>query len=290
MDLSGSALKAQVQMTPQTTTTTIAIPPPADFARGMTEMLTTALVKSDKFIVLERAAVEKVTGEQDFGASGRVNKETAASQGQVIGAQAIITGDITEFSYTQSSYGGKLSLLKGMNAKLDKVTALVGIDIRVVDATSGQVLYSQRAEGKAAMSGVSGDLTQTSRGFSIAAAENTPLGQATRQALQGCVDAIGKGLQKQRWSARVIDFREELVYINAGAEAGVAIGTEFEVFRPQDMLVDPETGIKLGVPERKLGTVTVSSVEPKYSVAKVTSGSGIKRGDVIRLKGDAAQP
>jgi curli biogenesis system outer membrane secretion channel CsgG len=290
MDLNGSALKTQVSMTPSTTTTTVAIPPPADFARGMTEMLTTALTNSGKFIVLERTAMDKVTAEQDFGNNGRVNKETAAKQGQVIGAQALITGDITEFSYTQSSYGGNFSLLQGLGAKLDKVAALVGIDIRVVDATTGQVLASQHAQGKANMSGVSASLTQTGRGFNIGAAENTPLGHATRQALEGCVDAITKGMQRQRWSARVIDFRDELLYVNAGADIGLKPGAEFEVYRPQDVLVDPETGIKLGVPERKVGTVIVDSVEPSYCVAKVTSGSGFKRGDVIRLKGDIAQP
>jgi len=43
--------------------------------------------------------------------------------------------------------------------------------------------------------------------FSAAAAENTPLGQATRQALQGAVAAIVAGIQKARWSARVIERR-----------------------------------------------------------------------------------
>jgi len=43
--------------------------------------------------------------------------------------------------------------------------------------------------------------------FSAAAAENTPLGQATRQALQGAVAAIVAGMQKARWSARVIERR-----------------------------------------------------------------------------------
>ena len=43
----------------------------------MTEMLTTALTKSERFVVLERAALDKVTAEQDLGASGRVNPEFA---------------------------------------------------------------------------------------------------------------------------------------------------------------------------------------------------------------------
>ena len=66
MDMTGSALKMQTATQSSVSTTTVAIPPPADFARGLTEMLTTALSKTDRFVVLERAALDKVTAEQDL--------------------------------------------------------------------------------------------------------------------------------------------------------------------------------------------------------------------------------
>ena len=290
MDINGSALKSQVAYQPSTTTSTQSIPPPADFARGMTEMLTTALVKTDRFVVLERAALDKVTGEQDLGAGGRVNAETAPQIGKIIGAQAIITGDITEFSYAQSGYGGKLNMLRGIGAKLDKVNAMVALDIRVIDAVTGQVLTSQRSQGKASMSGVSADVTRGGQDFSAAVAENTPLGKATRQALEGAVNAIVNGMQRVRWSAKVIDVRGGLLYINAGSSLGVQQGLEFDVYRPQDALVDPDTGQHLGAPDVKIGSVVVQSVQAKYSAAKITSGDQIKRGDIVRAKGDAEQP
>jgi len=314
MDLNGSAFKTQGMAMPQMAVpqavpqvmpqgmpqgmpqmmplptpsgNSIAIPAPADFARGLTEMLTTSLLKTNRFVVLERAVMDKVLGEQDFGAGGRVAKESAAGQGKVLGAQAIVTGDITEFSYTQSSVGGKFSLLKGIGTKLDKVSALVAIDIRVIDAVTGQVLASQRSEGKATMSNLSAEILQGGQDFNVAAAENTPLGQASRQALQGAVNTIANGMQKERWSARVIDFRDGLLYINAGSDIGVQSGLEIDVFRPQEALVDPDTGQSLGAPDRKTGSATVQSAQAKYAVAKVSSGSDFKRGDVVRLKGDA---
>jgi curli biogenesis system outer membrane secretion channel CsgG len=290
MDLTASALKIQSSATPASTTTTVAIPPPSDFARGMTEMLTTALVKTNRFIVLERAAIEKVVLEQDFGASGRVNAETAPKVGKIIGAQAMITGDITEFSYSKSSMGGNMQVLHGFGAKMDKVTALVALDIRVIDAATGEVLASQRAQGKVQMSNVSTDVTAGGSTFSVGAGENTPLGQATRQALQGAVTAIVAGMQKARWSARVIDFRNGMLYVNAGADMGMRPGMELAVFRPQEALVDPDTGKSIGTPDEKIGTVVVDSVEEKYCVAKVLFGAEMKRGDVVRFKDDAKQP
>ncbi|HWZ78065.1 MAG TPA: CsgG/HfaB family protein [Candidatus Sulfotelmatobacter sp.] len=290
MDLSGSALKTQTSSSPASTTTTVAIPPPSDFARGMTEMLTTALVKTNRFIVLERAVMDKVVLEQDFGASGRVNAETAPKAGKIIGAQAMITGDITEFSYSKSSMGGNMQVLRGFGAKMDKVTALVALDIRVIDAATGEVLASQRAQGKAQMSNVSTDVTAGGSTFNVGAGENTPLGQATRQALQGAVTAIVAGMQKARWSARVIDFRNGMLYVNAGSDMGIQPAMELAVFRPQEALVDPDTGKSIGTPDEKIGTVVVDSVQEKYCVAKVLSGTDMKRGDVVRFKDDAKQP
>jgi curli biogenesis system outer membrane secretion channel CsgG len=290
MDINGSALKSQTYYQPSTVTNTQNIAPPADFARGMTEMLTTALTKTDKFVVLERAALEKVTSEQDLGAGGRVNAETAPQVGKIIGAQAIITGDITEFSYAKTAYGGKLSVLHGFGAKLDKVNAQVALDIRVVDAVTGQVIVSQRSQGKATMSDVAADLTRGDQSFSAAAAENTPLGKATRQALEGAVSNIVTGMRKVRWSGKVIDVRDGMLYVNAGSALGIQPGLEFDVYRPQQGLVDPETGQSLGAPDVKIGSVTVQSVQEKYSVGKVTSGEQMKRGDIVRLKGDAQQP
>jgi len=290
MDLSGSALKMQTSATPASTTTTVAIPPPSDFARGMTEMLTTALMKTNRFIVLERAAMDKVVGEQDFGASGRVNAETAPKVGRIIGAQAMITGDITEFSYSHSSLGGNMQVLHGFGAKSEKVTALVALDIRVIDAATSEVLASERAQGKAQMSNLSAAVTAGGSDFSVAAGENTPLGQATRQALQGAVAAIVGGMQKARWSARVIDFRNGMLYVNAGSEMGIQPGMELAVFHPQEALVDPDTGKSIGTPDEKIGTVVVDSVQEKYCVAKISSGTDMKRGDVVRFKSDVQQP
>lgn len=123
MDLSGSALKMQstTSMMPggqpsmqqpygqpatRQTTVTVEIPPPAEFARGLTEALTTVLVRTGRFTVLERAAIQSVQQEQQIGASGAVTRETAARTGALLGAEVLITGDITGFTYSRSGIGG----------------------------------------------------------------------------------------------------------------------------------------------------------------------------------------
>jgi curli biogenesis system outer membrane secretion channel CsgG len=290
MDLAGSALKMQTATQASGSTTTVAIPPPADFARGLTEMLTTALTKTERFVVLERAALDKVTAEQDLGASGRVNPEFAPQLGKLTGAQALITGDITRFSYTQSSVGGSGSFLRGLGAKVEKLNAQVGIDLRIIDAETGEVLLSQSADGNASMSNVSATVTRGGQDFTSSMAENTPLGKATRQALEKIISAVTKTMKSQRWSGRVMDVRGDHIYINAGTRLGLVSAVELDVFRPEPGLTDPETGRRIGTPDKLVGSVVIDAVKEQYSVAKILDGKAFKRGDVVRLKGQQEEP
>lgn len=290
MDLSGAALKSQTTYQTGSTSTTIAIPPPAEFALGLTEMLTTALVKTSRFVVVERAAVEKIINEQNLGASGQVNPETAAAKGKIIGAQSLVTGEITEFSYRQSSIGGSINPINILKAKSDRVTAMVALDIRMIDATTGEVLFSRRAKGTASMTGVAAELTQGDRNFSASASANTPLGRASRQAIEEAVAAILAGAKKVPWSGRIVDVRDGQIYINAGTEIGVQPGMEFDVFEQKEALVDPASGKSLGTPDRRIGSISAQVVEDKYSIAKATEGGEFKRNQLLRFKGQAQKP
>lgn len=290
MDLSGSALAMQTAYTPTTTTTTIAIPPPAEFARGLTEMLTTSLVETGRFVVLERKALQQALAEQDFGASGRVNAETAPAVGQAIGAQVLITGDITEFTYQKSSLGGNLSILRSVSATGERIKAMVALDLRLIDAVSGEVVFSKRVEGDAAATGVAADAAIGDQQFGTALGSATPLGQASREAIEDAVAAIAAALGRMPWSGRVVDVRDGQVYVNAGAEGGIQPGQRFDVFAQAEALIDPETGVALGTPDRKIGTVTVRQVEEKYAVATIDQGSDFARGQLVRLAGQPANP
>jgi curli biogenesis system outer membrane secretion channel CsgG len=300
MDLSGSALKMQTSQTGlgggmsgmpgapggvQTTTMSVAIPAPAEFARGLTEMLGTVLVKTGRFTVLERAAMMQLDQEQALGAAGKTTKETGARTGAMLGAQALITGDITGFSYASSSIGGKMTnVLKGLSLSSDKVTAEVIIDLRLIDPSTSELIYSSKGSGKASQTGVSADLTRDDKSWSAGGTTATPLGQASRDALENAVKALLAGMPKVAWSGRVIDVRDGVVYVNATAADGMKPGLELLVFEIQPALIDPETGKSLGAPERLIGTIVIDAVQEKFSTAKIVKGDGITRGHALRFK------
>ena len=63
---------------------------------------------------------------------------------------------------------------------------------------------------------------------------------------------------------------------------GVRVGAVMVVHERQAPLVDPDTGLNLGAPERLVGELEVVSVEPRFSVARPRSGAGFARGQVAR--------
>jgi hypothetical protein len=296
MDLSGTALKLQSstvgqaqqpfgQPAGQQTTVTIAIPPPVEFARGLTEMLTSVLVKSGRFQVLERAAIAQIQQEQTLAASGGTTRESGARQGALMGAQALITGDITGFTFEKSSLGGSMTnVVKGLSVASERVTAEVIIDLRLIDASTGEVIYSAKGSGKASAIGVAADLVRDEKSYSADATQSTPLGQASRTAIQNAVVAILLGMPKIRWTGRVIDVRNGVIYVNATAREGMRPGLELEVYQVQEALIDPETGKSLGAPEELVGTIVIENVKETFSTAKVVTGTGLGRGQVVRFK------
>ena len=77
--------------------------------RGASDILTTELIKTGKFTVMERGRLASIIKEQDMGASGRFDPSTVARLGKIIGVEYIITGAVTEYGQSASGGGGGFS-------------------------------------------------------------------------------------------------------------------------------------------------------------------------------------
>jgi hypothetical protein len=255
----------------------------------MSEMLTTELVQSGRFLVVEREAIRDIIAEQELGLSGLVRKETAVQTGQMSGAQFFIKGAITEFN-DQAGGGGVTLGYKTGEVGAKTRTAYVGIDVRIVDNTTGQVYASYNASAKARSSGASlaTNLTHSGEAFQFGASafKNTALGVATRKAIQKVIGFILKESQNIPWQGSVIK-SGSTVYLNRGASAGMNNGDALSVFSKGEALIDPETGFNLGSDEMYLCNLTVTRLMPKFSIARLSpdcQGKDIKRGDIVRFK------
>jgi curli biogenesis system outer membrane secretion channel CsgG len=151
--------------------------------KGMSDMLADALFNSGRFIVLEREHVKDVIQEQDFGASGRVKRDTAASIGEIEGAQLIIRGSVIQFE--PNCRGGSIILL---SAK----TACIAINLRIVDARTSRVVNATTVEGTSSEAGVGLIFTTSSLPIGLGAWSRTPMEKAMRNTIEAAVRHIAK--------------------------------------------------------------------------------------------------
>jgi len=162
----------------------------SEIGSGLREMLTTALMNSNRFSVLERQALGAVMQEQELSASGAAQAGGGPQRGKIKTADLIITAAVTEFEPQAS--GGKAGIGGGggvgsgvlgglLGAALNK--AHMALDIRIVDTSTSEVLAATRVQGQAtdiAGSIMGGFLGSWGLGGGLSAYANTPMEKAIR--------------------------------------------------------------------------------------------------------------
>lgn len=156
--------------------------------RELSDMLSNELLGTEAFRLVERNKLESIMDEQDLGASGRVSKSTAAKMGRLSGAQYLVTGSVASFEASGSKGGGFSFKGVSLGGKSKKVS--LGIDIRVINSTTGEVEYARTIEGTSKSGGMSVGLYRSGFGGSLGGEKKTPTGKAIRAALIEATDYL----------------------------------------------------------------------------------------------------
>lgn len=169
---------------------------------GIRDMLVDALVRTGKFIVVERGeGLEEIKKELELGQSGLVQPEKAPQIGQLEGADILVVGSIIAFEPNAGGISGgvgglipKVPLLGGL--KLGKKEAYIALTLRFIDVRTGRILNSTRIEGKASsfnVGGLGGGILGTiPLGGGLEVYKNTPMEKAVMVLIDNAVKAIEK--------------------------------------------------------------------------------------------------
>lgn len=244
--------------------------------QAASDILVTELVKSGRFIVVERDKLNKIMEEQKFQHSGTIDPQTAVKLGHILGLEAIVVGAITEFGVRKE---GSDYLL----AQSKQQVAEVNVDIRVIDVETGQIILADSGKGitkskKATFLGMG-----TKGGY-----DETLEGEALRAAIVKFVDNIINQLNKKPWSATIADSYGDEIYINAGSNSNINIGLKLSCYSQGKEIRDPKSNLIIGYREEYLGDFEVIRYcgdTGDCSVAKAIKLTNTpKAGDICRLK------
>lgn len=274
-----------------------------DVGKGITDLLVTRLVTDGAYSVIERKALDKIIAEQNFSNSDRANPDTAAKIGRILGVDAIIVGSITQFGRDDKSTGVGGGAIGGLTGRFGvggvgkkQAKAVVGINARMVNTETGEILAVAEGKGESKRSGLmlggaggsyggagGGAVDMSSSNFS-----NTILGEAVGQAVTDMakqLDDKASSLPTQvlQISGLVADVSGTSLILNVGSKAGVKVGDHLGVFRQGRQIKDPATGKVLKTVVTKLGDVAITEVEDTSATGTYTgAGESPKVGDVVR--------
>lgn len=171
---------------------------PANFSRstignGLTDILTTELQNTGKFNVLERTNVDELTKEMDFANTEYAKSSTFAQKGHVLGAQYVLMGKVTNFSYAEHAENRQKFNLLGPNTieRVYQQRADVRVDFRLIDVGTGETIISQPGEAHKTNTSMLSEMDTwyrcTSSGSITAEASSSLIGKATTEAVKDIV-------------------------------------------------------------------------------------------------------
>ncbi len=248
------------------------------------ELLTTALYNTHRFDLLERKAIGAVLGEQEL------NEQTGAQVGRVLGAEYLIFAGVNEWSPVKSKMGGGIGdagrkLLGGV--AVGKKKAEVAMSFRIVDSTTGQVLFSTTERAQAGSWGIGLGLLDLDLGGLGGFKKNSPINYSVVSCIHKGVYRLVMWLKDRAWSGAVMKIARGQVYVNAGSDKGIQMGMKLTALSKGEELIDPTTGLSLGADTEVIGSLVVTAVKDRYSIASIVQGcAGIKVGDRVEIESD----
>lgn len=203
------------------------------------DILSTKLASSNKFILLERQDFDKIAEEVKLNNNENVQK---------IGADYLIIGSVTEFGRKNT---GDVKVFS--RSKTQVVQA--GVSIRLVDVSTGMIIYSEEGKGEAETT------SKTVMGMGESADYDATLSdKAISAAIAKLVDNIINNCMNRPWRAYFLSHDENGIIISGGKSQGLKVGDTFAVYQKGKSVKNPQTGMTIELPGKKVGKVKIDFV------------------------------
>lgn len=219
------------------------------------DMLSSRLVQSQQFLVLERPDAAKLEREQKVVGSG-----------MLVGADTLIIGSVTEFGRSVSGKVGFLSSTKMQVAKAK-------VDIRLVDVKTGLAYFSAQGAGEASV-----EVGEVAGFGSRSEYDATLNDRAIAAAISDVIDRLVSKLTDRPWRTDVLEVQGQQVFVSGGKRQGLRPGDELLVMASGQKVRSAQSGFEVTLPPTQVGTLKVISTfgddeTSEGSVCQLTGGT-----------------
>ncbi len=219
------------------------------------DILSSKLAASGKFLLLERGDLDKIMKEVTEG----------GAQAHTIGADYLIIGSITE-------YGRKNQGNQGIFSSSKSQIVEAGVSIRIVDVSTGLIIYSDEAKGEATTK------TKTTLGIGGKAGFDATLSdKAISAAIGQLVDNIINKCTNKPWRSYILSADNDAVVISGGASQSIQADDVFTVMQKGKKIKNPQNGMMIELPGKIVGHIKVvmtggDTPETEYSIVTFLDG------------------
>lgn len=253
---------------------------------GFRDALIDKMLEKRYFDVLNRKGLSDTITEFELQNLGLTRPEGRIKPAKVKNARYIVRGVITDFStrVDASVIAGVLLGAVGLEARSD----VISLQLMIEDLENNQVIISEAiTESK-----TSGSARYQNIAFGTQIFWDSPLGDATAEALDEAIDYLIEQLPKNKWYASVIPFGDQNIFtvddriiVSGGIERGMTIGSHWQLVRKGQKLIDPNTLDDAGFsPDIPLDAMVIlQEVNEKNAFGVVVQGS-FKAGNTLILK------
>ncbi|MCZ4279151.1 curli production assembly protein CsgG [Kiloniella laminariae] len=201
-----------------------------------TDMLSSQLVESGKFLIFERPDIEKIKKEQEY--IQNVN---------MVGVDTLIVGSVTEFGRKTVGKSGFLSSTK-------KQVARAKVEIRLIDSRTGHVFFS--ADGAGEATNEAGSVV----GFGNRAEYDATLNdRAIAAAISSVMSEVVQKLDERTWRTDILRQEGSTVFISGGERQGLSVGDLLVVMKAGETVRSGQSGFDIQLPAEKIGSLKVVS-------------------------------
>lgn len=220
------------------------------------DILSTKLASTNKFILLERQDMDKILEEMKI----------AGNEGfQKVGADYLIVGSITEFGRKNVGDVNAFSRTKTQ-------TVQAGVSIRLIDVSTGQIIYSEEAKGEAET------MNKTVMGFGERTDYDATLSdKAISAAISKLVENIINNCMDRPWKSYFLSYDDNGIIISGGKSQGLKTGDFYEVVEKGKSVKNPQTGMLIELPGKTVGKIKIDftggeNPQAEFSMVSFTEG------------------
>lgn len=226
-------------------------------AQQALDILSAKLAASNKFILLERQDMDKIYDELKL----------AGNEGMIkVGADYLIIGSVTEFGRKNVGDVNAFSRTKTQ-------TVQAGVNIRLVDVSTGQIIYSEEAKGEAETT------NKTVMGLGERTDYDATLSdKAISAAISKLVENVINNCMDRPWKSYFLTYDADGILISGGKSQGVKVGDIYEVIEKGKSIKNPQTGMMMELPGKIVGKIKIDfsggdTPENEFSMVSFVEGA-----------------